>query len=129
LVTPPNETHSQRINFSSPLCVAPELTALVPGTSGTVSAAAEYDEALVLWKDGATAISAAQGAYQIEAGDLLENAVEAGAPGDGSLLTAAAELGQLSSLPDAMLNSTQQSEFNTDVADLDSFFATPGLYH
>ena len=129
LVTPPNETHSQHIGFSSPLCVAPELTALLPGTSGTISAAAEYDEALLLWKEGAAAISAVQGAYEIEAGDLLENAEVAGVSGTTGFLTAAAELGQLSSLPAAMLNSVQQSEFNTDVADLDSFFSTPGLYH
>lgn len=129
LVTPPNETHSRRIGFGSPLCVAPELTALLPGTSGAVSAAAEYDEALLLWKDGAAAISAVQGVYELEAGDLLENAEEAGVSGTSGFLTAAAELGQLSSLPDAMLNSVQQSEFDTDVAALDSFFATPGLYH
>jgi hypothetical protein len=129
LVTPPNETHSQHIGFGSPLCVAPELTALLPGTSSTVSATAEYAEALLLWKDGASAISAVQGAYELEAGDLLENAEEAGVSGTSGFLTAAAELGQLSSLPDAMLNSVQQSEFDTDVAGLDSFFSTPGLYH
>lgn len=129
LVTPPNETHSTQLAFASPVCLAPELTALVPGTGATVSAVAEYDEALLVWKAGAGAISAEQGAYEIEAGDLLENAEEAGVTGTSGFLTAAAELGQLSSLPDAMLNSTQQSEFDTDVADLDSFFATPGLYH
>lgn len=129
LVTPPNETHSEHIGFSSPICVAPELTAVLPGVAATVSAAAEYNEALLLWKQGAAAISAVQGAYQIEAGDLLENAEEAGVSGTSGFLTAAAELGQLSSLPAAMLNSVQQSEFDTDVAGLDVFFATPGLYH
>ncbi|HTJ67258.1 MAG TPA: DUF4232 domain-containing protein [Actinospica sp.] len=129
LVTPPNETHSRKITFGSPMCVAPELTALVAGTSPTISAPAEYDVALELWKQGATAISATQGAYELEAGDLLMNAEEAGVPGTSGFLTASAELGQLSSLPDANLNSTQQSEFTMDVAALDTFFATPGLYH
>ena len=129
LVTPPDETHSRRIALASPMCVAPELTALLPGTGGTVSAVAEYDEAQSLWKQGASAISADQGSYEIEAGDLLENAVEAGVPGTSGFMTSAAELGQLSSLPDAMLNATQQSEFDSDVADLDGFFGTPGLYH
>lgn len=129
LVTPPNETHSREIGFGSPMCVAPELTALLPGTGGTVSAAAEYAVALELWKQGAAAVSASQGAYELEAGDLLMNAEEAGVPGTSGFLTASAELGQLASLPDANMNSTQQSEFDSDVSTLDSFFATPGLYN
>jgi hypothetical protein len=129
LVTPPNETHSRQIGLGSPMCVAPELTALLPGTGGTISASAEYDVALELWKQGAAAISAIQGAYELEAGDLLMNAEEAGVPGTSGFLTASAELGQLSSLPDADMNATQQSEFDSDVAALDTFFATPGLYH
>ena len=129
LVTPPNETHSGQVGFGSPICVTPALTALLPGTGGTVSAPAEYYEALQLWKAGATAISADQGSYEIEAENLLINALGAGVAGTGGFQAAATELTQLSGLPDAMMNSSQQAEFNTDASALNAFFGTSGLYN
>lgn len=129
LVTPPNETHSGQVAFGSPVCVAPALTALQPGTQGTVSAPAEYYEALQLWKAGAIAASYKQGSYEVEAGNFLYNAIGAGVPGTSGYLAAAQEVTQLSSLPDAMMNPTQQAEYDADTAALDSFFGTPGLYH
>ena len=130
LVTPPNETQSGQVGFGSPICVTPALTALHPGAGGgTVSAAAEYYEALQLWKKGATAISAAQGSYEIQANNMLVNALGAGVAGTGGFLKASQELTQLSALPDAMMNSTQETEFNTDTTALNTFFDTSGLYN
>jgi Protein of unknown function (DUF4232) len=130
LVTPPNETHSGQVGFGSPVCAIPALTALRPGAGGgSVSAAAEYYEALQLWKTGATAISAAQGSYEIQANNMLVNALGAGVAGTGGFLKASQELTQLSALPDAMMNSTQEAEFNTDATALNTFFGTSGLYN
>ena len=130
LVTPPNETHSGQVGFGSPVCVTPALTALHPGAGGgTVSAAAEYYEALQLWKKGAAAISAAQGSYEIQANNMLVNALGAGVAGTSGFLKASQELTQLSALPDAMMNSTQETEFNTDATALNTFFGTSGLYN
>jgi Protein of unknown function (DUF4232) len=130
LVTPPNETHSGQIGFGSPVCVTPALTALHPGAGGgTVSASAEYYEALQLWKKGAAAISAAQGSYEIQANNLLVNALGAGVAGTSGFLKASQELTQLSALPDAMMNPTQEAEFNADATALNAFFGTSGLYN
>ena len=129
LVTPPNEVHSGEVAFGSPICVAPALTALIAGGDAAVSAPAEYYEALQLWKAGAAQASFKQGSYEVEAGNLLYNAVGAGVSGTGGFLTAANELTQLSALPDAMLNPPQQSEFDADTAALNTFFGTSGLYN
>jgi Protein of unknown function (DUF4232) len=130
LVTPPNETHSGQVGFGSPVCVPPALTALLPGSGGgAVSASAEYYEALQLWKTGATAMSAAQGSYEIQANNMLVNALGAGVAGTGGFLKASQELTQLSALPDAMMSSTQEAEFNADATALNTFFGTSGLYN
>ena len=129
LVTPPNEVHSGQVAFGTPVCVTPALTALLPGNDAAVSAPAEYYEALQLWEVGATEASFKQGSYEVEAGNLLFNAVGAGVSGTSGFLTAANELTQLSALPDAMLNPTQQSEFDADTAALNTFFGTSGLYN
>jgi Protein of unknown function (DUF4232) len=129
LVTPPNEVHSGQVAFGAPVCVTPALTALLPGSDAAVSAAAEYYEALRLWEVGATEASFKQGPYEVEAGNLLYNAVGAGVSGTSGFQTAADELTQLSSLPDAMLDQTQQSEFDADTAALNTFFGTSGLYN
>lgn len=130
LVTPPNETHSQQVVLALPVCVAPALSALVPG-SGTAApnGAAAFAEAKGLWQAGAPAISANQGAYWSEAGNVLDNAVSSGASGTSGYSTAGQELAQLASLPDAMQTSAQNAEYHSDITALNSFFGTPGLYN
>jgi Protein of unknown function (DUF4232) len=130
LVIPPNETHSMQVAFDNSVCVAPALTALSPGASGGGSAqsAAEFTEAQQLWRAGASASSAEEGAYWIEASALLTNAVASSAPGSSGFATPAQDLTQLSALPDAMQDATQNAEYHSDISALNSFFGTPGLY-
>lgn len=130
LVTPPNETHSTQVPLGATMCVAPALTALSPGATGggSAQAAAEFIEAQNLWKAGADAISAVQGAYWTEAAGLLENAANSAAPGSTGFAAAAQHLTQLAALPDADETSAQQAEAHTDLSDLNAFFGTPGLY-
>jgi Protein of unknown function (DUF4232) len=130
LVTPPNETQSAQLQIGTTLCVPPALTALSPGSDGddSAQAAAELVEAGELWRGGATAISAIQGAYWTEAAALLSYTAGANAPGSSGFAAAAQELTQLAALPDAMQSSAQQTESHDDTSALNTFFSTPGLY-
>lgn len=130
LVTPPNETHSVQTAFGKDMCVAPALTALSAGSSGggSAQAAAEYAEALQLWKAGANAASYIQGAYWTEATAVLNYPASTNAPGSSGFATAAQTLTKLTALPDAMQSSTQQAEYTSYMSSLNSFFNTPGLY-
>ena len=130
LVTPPNETHSQQVVLGLSMCVAPALSALVPGSgSSSPNAAAAFAEAKGLWEAGAPAISANQGSYWSEGGNVLDSAVSEGASGTSGFSTAGQELAQLASLPDAMQTSAQNAEYHSDITALNTFFGTPGLYN
>ncbi|MBR7837066.1 DUF4232 domain-containing protein [Actinospica durhamensis] len=130
LVTPPNETHSAHLQINTSMCVAPALSALSPGSTAGDSAlsAGAFAEAQQLWKAGAGAISAVQGAYWTEAAAVLSYPAGTNAPGSTGFSAAAQKLTQLAGLPDAMQNPTQQSESHADTAALNSFFDTPSLY-
>jgi Protein of unknown function (DUF4232) len=130
LVTAPDETHSREIAFAATVCAAPTITTLAAGTNGgdATQAQSQFSEAQQLWKTGATADSAEQGAYWSQAASLLTNAVQSGAAGTAGFSKAAQELTQLASLPDAMQSAAQQSEATQDTALLNTFFDTPGLY-
>jgi hypothetical protein len=80
------------------------------------------------WVQGARAISAAQGGYWVAAAKDLMKAVAAKLPGTSGYTKAAKELVQLAGLPDAMQSPAQQKESFADVAALDAFFGTKGLY-
>jgi hypothetical protein len=89
----------------------------VAGTSGNDGFAAASAD----WQYGATVSSADQGSYWTSA----EQALAA----DGSEYAAeVAELQNLISLPDANQTPAQNAAYHHDIAALDTFFATPGLY-
>ena len=130
LVTPPNETHSTQVVYAAPMCVAPALSALVPGSgSGAPDAAASFAEAKGLWQAAAAVDSADQGSYWSEGSNVLDSTVSAGASGTSGFSTAASELARLAALPDAMQTAAQNAEYHADIAALNTFFGTPGLYN
>jgi Domain of unknown function (DUF4232) len=122
LVTPPDETHSTRIAFGTPVCDPPTVATLTPAGAAAQAAARQQ------WMSGASAISAQQGAYWAQAASLLTNAVNAGEMGTTGFAQAAAELTQLGALPDTGLTSAQRTQEVNLVTALDTFFNTPGLY-
>lgn len=80
------------------------------------------------WRASAGAISAGQAGYWSRAAKDLDAAVAAKAPGTSGYAHAAAELGQLSKLPDAMQTPAQQKQSAALTEALNSFFGTNGLF-
>jgi hypothetical protein len=104
----------------------PGTTATSPTTTATPSAASaptsEFPAAKTSWEQGSKADAADQGQYwQAAEKDLI-------ASDNASYASAIADLKQLVALPDAMETPAQQAESHSDVAALDEFFGTPGLY-
>jgi hypothetical protein len=94
----------------------------------TTAGSADFADAKVQWENGATVDSAHQGIYWTNAATDLTRAAGAGAPNASAYATADQELRQLVSLPDAMQTPVQNAEFRREVAALNTFFGTPGLY-
>jgi len=98
------------------------------GADDQAQAASDFAAAKEQWQEGATVDAADQGLNWSRAATDLTNAVAASATGTVGYATAAAELKQLASLPDAMQTPAQMAESISDVAALNTFFGTPGLY-
>lgn len=111
--TPANTTHTVHFPVAVSLCRL-QVHPTVAGTSGNNG----YATAQLAWIEGSHAISAQHGAYWQQAAAALGSSYPA----------AVAELDQLIALPDANQNPAQHAAYLHDVAALDSFFGTPGLY-
>jgi len=98
------------------------------GTGSGKPAGKGYDKARSQWQQGATAISAEMGKYWLTAAAAL-TAGEVTDTGDTSgYLAAVKALTELASLPDAQQTPAQNAAFHADIAALNTFFNTPGLY-
>jgi hypothetical protein len=112
---PPPPTTSTSVSLGNPGSAIVTTT-----TTATNTTDPNYLAAQKQWEEGACVASAVQGQYwQQAATDLSTIAADA---------TQVSELKQLISLPDMGLSATQSSEYQTDMQDLDAFFATPNLY-
>jgi hypothetical protein len=106
----------------SPSPVKPSPTAVKP------TASPGYSKALIQWKDGATAISAQQGAYWLAAASDLQAGKATDSRDTSTYQNAIDELKELTSLPDAQQTPAQNAAYHKDIDGLNSFFGTPGLY-
>ncbi|MEO8889835.1 MAG: DUF4232 domain-containing protein [Jatrophihabitantaceae bacterium] len=114
--TPANTTHTVDLKVSVSVCDL-QVHPTVAGTSGNNG----FTEAQVAWKVGASASSARQGQYWNDAAiDLRSDGV--------TWASEIAQLRQLIALPDADQTSAQNATYRHDIAALDAFFGTPGLY-
>jgi hypothetical protein len=82
-----------------------------------------YAAALSQWQQGAQASAAAQNQYFLQAANDLN--AQASAPGFSD---AVSELQDLTTIPETDATSAQMADAQSDVAALDQFFNTPGLY-
>jgi hypothetical protein len=106
----------------------PSTPATPPSTPAGQPTGKQYALARTQWQQGATAISADQGKYWLTAAaDLTAGEVTDGGNTSG-YLAAITALGELAALPDAQQTPAQNAAFHADIAALNTFFNTPGLY-
>jgi hypothetical protein len=80
------------------------------------------------WVQGASAISADTAGFLLQAATDLEGAVSSAGSNASAYDQAISELRQLAALPETSETPQQQSEAKSDIADLNTFFGTSGLY-
>jgi hypothetical protein len=114
--TPANTGHTVDLPVSVSVC-----TLQVHPTVGGASGNTEFAYAQLDWQRGASVSSALQGKYWTAAKNKLKVESSRYAP-------QISELTKLIALPDANQTAAQNHAFRTYVAELDSFFALPGLY-
>lgn len=112
-----NTTRVVRLPLSVSVCRL-QVHPTVGGTSGNYN----YAQAQAAWLRGASADSAHQGRYWARSAAYLHRS-------GAQYSTEVAELRQLIALPDADQSPAQHAEWLHDVAALDGFFLTRGLYH
>lgn len=135
LVTPPNTAASTKVAMSPYSCgftVHPVVSN--PTGSGSPMSpdpatlnSADLAAARNRWKQGDSADAASQGQYWLDAAYDLESAIETGEP-DPGYAGAESQLQALAAFPDTDVTSAQKAEIQADIAALNNFFGTPGLY-
>lgn len=105
---------------------APPSTTVPATTTSTVPAG--FTSAKQQWIQGASAISADQSQYLLQAATDLTGAVAGAGVDAASYQTAIAQLKQLASLPETSDTPAQKAEAQADVQALNAFFGTTDLY-
>jgi hypothetical protein len=114
--TPANTTHTVRFAIAVSVCDL-QVHPTVAGTSGNNAFAAAQTQ----WIAGAGATSADQGIYWTRVETDLKTA-------GAAFSSQIALLKQLIALPDANQSAAQNATYHHDIAALNSFFGTAGLY-
>jgi hypothetical protein len=98
-------------------------------SSTTPAPAADLASAKQEWIHGSSVESAELNPYLLRAASDLSSAITARGINASQYQTAVGQLNQLASLPETSDTPAQMMEAHTDVAALDTFFDTPGLYN
>ncbi len=109
---------------TTPTTAEPSTTS--PSTASV--ALAGFASAKQEWIQGSSVISADLNSYLLRAASDLSSAITAGGINTSQSQTAVGQLNQLASLPETSDTPAQMMEAHSDIAALDTFFNTPGLY-
>lgn len=105
---------------------APSVTAAQP-SAAAAAVTTSYDAARLEWVNGATADSATQPQFWLDAATDLTTG-ETGDTDPTGYQQAVTQLKELAALPDAMQTAAQNATYHADITALNVFFKTPGLY-